>query len=116
MARHAGVFGDNGVMSNHRKGDRFRVRHDWPTHAAVIYGAPVTGGFDCVVPEGAVLRIDQDVRPGSTGFWATLERYEDFERLLVPPEILADAEYDHFVFAVGADDVAAHLDELTGHA
>jgi hypothetical protein len=63
-------------MSNHRKGDRFRVRHDWPT----------------------------------------LERYEDFERLLVPPDILADAEYDHFVFAVSADDVVAHLDELTGHA
>ena len=95
-----------------RKGARFRVRHDWPTHAAVIYGAPVTGGFDCVLPRDTILCIDQDPKPGSTGFWAKVERYEEYERLLVPPTILADEEYDHFGFAISADDLNAHLDQL----
>jgi hypothetical protein len=92
-----------------RKGDRFRVRHDWPTHAAVIYGAPVTGGFDCVLPKDTILFIDQDPKPGGSGFWARVERYEEYERLLVPSEILADEEYDHFVFAVSADDLDARI-------
>lgn len=69
-----------------------------------------------MLPKDAILYIDQDPKPGSSGFWARLERYEEYERLLVPPGILADEEYDHFVFAVSADDVEAHLDQLPNHA
>ena len=87
-------------MENVKKGARFKVIKDFPTHVMTSWGKPYSGSEDCILPEDTIMIAPRDQVKGARGFGVVPERYEEMEKKLIPGKILADKDYGgyHFVF------------------
>jgi hypothetical protein len=67
-----------------KKATKLRAARDLPAKGLTYWKAPYTGGFRCVVPEGTVVIVRQDVGPFSLGVTCVPEDYEGFGEKFVP--------------------------------
>ena len=87
-------------MKSIKKGDRFRVIKPFKTHLLTMWKAPITGGYERVLPEGLEFVIDNDPFPNSKGVAALPDPYDDWEKKLVSQTDLNTEKYNGYYFVV----------------
>lgn len=95
------------------KGDHLRAVVDIPTIGLSYFCAPFTGGFRCILPKGAVLRVYHEPDASALGFNCTLLD-PDLEASLVPREDRMNEKYAGHAFAFGLGDIGRHLERVEG--
>jgi hypothetical protein len=81
-------------------GQRWEVTRDLATGGITMWRAPFTGGFNCTLPAGTVLRVENDPVPGARAVYCLPEDYEGLEQLVVPEADRRGDKYDGYALVV----------------
>jgi hypothetical protein len=82
------------------KGQRWRVVRDLPGSGITTWAAPFTGGFDCVIPGGTILTVDNDPPMGASAVYCRPENYDELEQVFVPDCDRRSAKYDSYALVI----------------
>jgi hypothetical protein len=88
-----------------RKGSRFRVIEEVRKKALVYFAAPFTGGFECILPVGALLMAARDIAAGDSEVFLVPEDKELYETKYLPEQQRADPKYMGFAFLFKISDI-----------
>jgi hypothetical protein len=99
-------------MEEVRAGDRFVTTEAIHTHALTHWRAPVTLGFETVIPKGTVLVAPYDAVPTAPGFACVPESYDELEAALVPEADRTAPKYDGFSFVLLRTEIGRRLRRL----
>ncbi len=82
------------------KGEKFIAVRPLPARGLVQWRAPLTSGFECVIPKGTVLVAEHDSAPISTGFSCVPVNHAELESQLVPKEDRTAEKYTGYYFVL----------------
>jgi hypothetical protein len=95
------------------KGTRLAAHLDIEARGLIYYRAPVTTGFRCRIPQGAVLVVYTEPSHRSLGFVCTIADPQ-LEARLVPSEDRLNTKYAGCAFSFGLGDIGRTLDIVAG--
>lgn len=87
------------------QGDKFSVVKDIKVHGLIIWGAPYTGGFECILPARTVLVAENDAVPWAEGFAVVPVDYNELEKQLVPESDRTAKKYGGYHFSFLKSDI-----------
>ncbi|MBJ7900506.1 MAG: hypothetical protein GC158_11435 [Cyanobacteria bacterium RI_101] len=91
-----------------KEGERFILTRDVATHGLTTWAAPVTGSFECRLPQGTRFKAYEQA-PGARGFCAVPEDYETLEKQLVPEGDRKSRRYTGYYFVFLIQDIGDAL-------
>jgi hypothetical protein len=94
------------------KDQRWRVVRDLATSGVTSWRAPFTGGFECVIPSGTVVTVDNDPPMGASAVYCVPENYDDLERAFVPAEDREAEKYGGYAVLIDLADFGEALEPL----
>lgn len=83
-----------------QKGDKFITVKELPARCIVHWRAPVTSGFECVIPAGTILMAEHESAPISTAFDCAPVNAAELESALVPEQDLTAEKYAGYSFVL----------------
>src|SRR3569832_752671 len=94
-------------------GDRFSTLRDLKVTGLILWAAPCTGSFECILPEGSILIAQDDQAKGVTGFSCVPEKYKELEELLVPGSDRRELKYSGYCFSFFSEDIGVTLKRVS---
>ena len=94
------------------EGDRFITVGSLPARGLVQWRAPLTSGFECVIPDGTILVADYGSMPRSTGFSCIPVNQSELESQLVPEEDRKAEKYAGYYFVLSYRHIGKQLRRL----
>ncbi len=91
------------------KGSKFITITDIKTTGLTHWLAPMTDGFQCIIPKGTVLVATFDSERMSRGFSLIPEKYKELEPQFVPLEQRASAKYNGYSFVLKYSDIGKRI-------
>lgn len=86
-----------------KQGDKFKITRDTNVSGLTIWGAPYTGGFECILPAGTILVANAD--SWGQGFGVVPEMYNELEKRLVPETDRTAKKYGGYYFIFSKSDI-----------
>ena len=78
------LFSGSHLFGKIKKGTRFEALTDIATEGLIHWNAPMTTGFQCVIPRGTILVVLRESSSCSLGFACVPENRSGFEERFVP--------------------------------
>lgn len=104
-------------MNNNEKkvlyGDRFVTTEDISTIVLVLWAAPCTGGFECILPEGTILVAKRDEMDGISDFNCVPEKYSEFEKRFIPASDRYALKYSGYCFVLNNEEIGVRLQRIS---
>ena len=82
-------------------GQVYRAIRKVMTDGVVIYSAPISSGFNCVIPKDTLVIVSHEPPKEAIAIWAIALNYKELEGKIVPVEGLNNPKYD--MYGIGFD-------------
>lgn len=99
-------------MEELKEGQKFRLKNDREVEGIIVYGAPCSGHFEGTLQSGEVLILDQQPQDGTKGCWLVPERYDHFEKIFIPQDILEQEDYSSYAIGILYEELERDFEKI----